>query len=42
MRETLTNDFWGLHKNMNRTFSLNGKITYCLITNMCHLFFETE
>ena len=26
MRQTLTDDFWGLHKNMNCAFPLNRKM----------------
>ena len=28
MRQTLTNDFWGLHKNMNCPFPLKVADTY--------------
>ena len=30
MRQTLTNDFWGLHKNMNCAFPLRKNL-HCLL-----------
>ena len=44
MRQILTNDFWGLHKNMNCAFSLKScsdhlQLNYCLFDFLGFLLF---